>query len=58
MTKCKQCLANQKALRMIKQKCEELTKQMLDENRDELDIATQAILYVEWLASNIEEISK
>lgn len=54
--KCKQCVANNKALTIIKQKCEDLTEQILDENRDPLDragSATQAVLYVEWLATNI-----
>ncbi|KKN58783.1 hypothetical protein LCGC14_0548780 [marine sediment metagenome] len=55
--KCKQCVANKKALSVIKQKCEDLTQQVLDETRDPLDrakSATQSVLYVEWLASNIE----
>lgn len=58
--KCKQCLANNKALTLIKQKCEDLTKQILDETRQPADrakSATQAVLYVEWLASNIEVIT-
>ncbi len=54
---CKQCIINKKTLTMIKQKCEDLTKQILDENRHPADrarSATRTVLYVEWLASNIK----
>ena len=54
--KCKQCVANKKALEMIKQKCNELTERILDETRAPLDrakSATQAVLYIEWLSANI-----
>lgn len=54
---CKQCKVNDKALRMIKQKCEDLTRQILDETQQpstRARIARQAVIYVEWLASNIE----